>query len=130
WRFGGHHVSLNHVIDRGRLVSATPCFIGADPARSPLLGGGELAPLHAVESTARTLVLSMSEDQLRQAMLHASAPSDIISGNRARLGSQAEMLHMNDARLWGHLLDDPRMREIAEVIDQTVESASGYQAAD
>ena len=56
WRFGGHHVSLNYVIDRGRLVSATPCFIGSDPARSPLLGGGELAPLLAVEDAARSLV--------------------------------------------------------------------------
>src|SRR6476469_9288437 len=39
WRFGGHHVSLNnHVVD-GMLVSTTPCFMGADPASSPLLGG-------------------------------------------------------------------------------------------
>ncbi len=130
WRFGGHHVSLNYVIDRGRLVSATPCFIGSDPARSPLLGGGELAPLLAVEDAARSLVGGLSEAQLRQALLHPTAPSDIISGNRARMAMPASMIHMNDAELWGSLLDDPRMRQLAEVIDQNAEAASGYQADD
>jgi hypothetical protein len=130
WRFGGHHVSLNYVIVNGRLVSATPCFIGADPARSPLLGGGELAPLRAVEEAARSLVESLTDAQLGQALLHPSAPSDIVSGNRARVAPPAEMIHMNDARLWGSLLDDPRMRQLAEVIDQTAESAAGYQAGD
>jgi hypothetical protein len=130
WRFGGHHVSLNYVIDGGRLVSATPCFIGSDPARSPLLGGGELAPLHAVEDTARTLAGSLSEAQVRQALLHPTAPSDIISGNRARMVVPASMIHMNDAKLWGSLLDDPRMRQLAEAIDQNAEGASGYHADD
>jgi hypothetical protein len=130
WRFGGHHVSLNYVIEGGRLVSATPCFIGADPARSALLGGGELAPLRAVEEAARSLVGALTEAQLRQALLHPFAPSDIISGNRARLSLPAEMIHMNERQLWGRLLDDPRMRQIAEVIDQNVEAASGYHADD
>jgi hypothetical protein len=130
WRFGGHHVSLNYVIVGGRLVSATPCFIGADPARSPLLGGGELAPLRALEEVARSLVRSLTDEQLRHALLHPAAPSDIISGNRARLSPPAEMIHMNDVALWGSLLDDPRMREIAEVIDTTVEAGSGYRAGD
>jgi hypothetical protein len=130
WRFGGHHVSLNYVIVDGRLASVTPCFIGADPARSPLLGGGELAPLRAVEETARSLVETMTDAQLKLAVLHPSAPSDIVSGNRARLAAPAEMIHMNDAALWGRLLDDPRMRDLAETIDETAEAGTGYLAAD
>jgi hypothetical protein len=130
WRFGGHHVSLNYVVDDGCLVSATPCFIGSDPARSPLLGGGELAPLQAVENTARSLVGSLTEAQLPLALLHPTAPSDIISGNRARMVMPASMIHMNDANLWGSLLEDPRMRQLAEVIDQNAEGASGYRADD
>ena len=39
WRFGGHHVSLNNLVVDGALVATTPCFMGADPAVSPLLGG-------------------------------------------------------------------------------------------
>ncbi len=38
WRFGGHHVSLNNLIVGGAVRSMTPCFLGADPATSPLLG--------------------------------------------------------------------------------------------
>jgi Protein of unknown function (DUF3500) len=67
---------------------------------------------------------------MRKALLHPSAPSDIVSGNRARLAPPAEMIHMNDGQLWGRLLDDPQMRQLAEVIDRTVESGSGYQAGD
>ena len=129
WRFGGHHVSLNYVIVGGRLVSATPCFIGADPARSALLGGGELAPLRAVEQIARSLATTLTDAQLRQALLHPSAPSDIVSGNRSRVSMPAEMIHMNDPQLWGGF-HDPRMRQLTEVIDKAAEGASGYQADD
>jgi hypothetical protein len=130
WRFGGHHVSLNYVIDRDRLVSATPCFIGADPARAELLGGGELAPLRAVEDVARSLVAALTEAQLHRALLHRTAPSDIISGNRAQMAMPAEMIHMNERQLWGGLHDDPRMRQLTEIIDQKSEAATGYQADD
>lgn len=130
WRFAGHHVSLNYVIDDGRLVSTTPCFIGSDPARSPLLGGGELAPLRAVEDAARALVAELSLEQLRKALLHPIAPSDIISGNRARMFLPAEMIHMNDDALWGGLLNDPRIRQLAEAIDTNAEAATGYGQGD
>ena len=130
WRFGGHHISLNYVIVGGRLVSATPCFIGADPARSPLLGGGENAPLRAVEEAARSLAQTLTDAQLRQALLHPSAPSDIVSGNRPRLAMPAEMLHMNDARLWGGSFDNPGMRELTDLIDRTAEAGAGYQVGD
>ena len=45
WRFGGHHVSLNNLITDGAVRSVTPCFLGADPAVSPLLGSLPLRPL-------------------------------------------------------------------------------------
>src|ERR671922_2062484 len=60
WRFGGHHVSLNNLVVDGRVVATTPCFLGADPAASPLLGGAVLRPLGAVEDLARELVRSLS----------------------------------------------------------------------
>ena len=47
WRFGGHHVSLNNLVVDGMLVATTPCFLGADPATSPLLGGAVNRPLGA-----------------------------------------------------------------------------------
>jgi len=32
WRVEGHHLSLNFTVDGGKLVSATPFFLGANPA--------------------------------------------------------------------------------------------------
>src|SRR5437762_6083562 len=32
WRVEGHHLSLNFVVERGKIVSATPAFFGANPA--------------------------------------------------------------------------------------------------
>ena len=33
WRIEGHHLSLNFVVDRGKVAAATPAFFGANPAK-------------------------------------------------------------------------------------------------
>jgi hypothetical protein len=53
WRFGGHHISLNNLVVDGAVRATTPCFLGADPARSPLLGPTPLRPLAGAEDLAR-----------------------------------------------------------------------------
>jgi hypothetical protein len=85
WRFGGHHVSINHLVRNGVVASTTPFFLGADPASAPLLGPHPLRPLAGVEDLARDLVRSLDETQLGQATLSAVAPSDIVTANRPRL---------------------------------------------
>src|SRR6478609_1584132 len=82
WRFGGHHVSLNNLVVDGMLVSTTPCFMGADPASSPLLGGAVNRPLARVEDLARDLVRSLHADLARRAVLRDRAPSDVVTANR------------------------------------------------
>ena len=59
WRFGGHHVSLHNLIVDGLVHSVTPCFLGADPAVSPLLGPEPLRPLGGAEDLARELMRSL-----------------------------------------------------------------------
>ena len=61
WRFGGHHVSVNHTIVDGDVASSTPCFLGANPASSPLLGPHLLRPLAGAEDLGRELVRSLDE---------------------------------------------------------------------
>lgn len=85
WRFGGHHVSLNNLVVDGEVVATTPCFLGADPAASPLLGSRLLRPLGGVEDLARELVRSLSDGQRKTAVLTPRAPVDIVAGNRSRL---------------------------------------------
>ena len=52
-----------------------PCFLGADPASSPLLGGGRLRPLGRVEDLARDLVRSLPG---------RGAPARVLLGRRRR----------------------------------------------
>jgi len=82
WRFGGHHVSINHLIVDGVLAATTPLFLGASPAHAPLLGGHELRPLAAVEDLARELVRSLDADLSHEAVISPRAPLDLVSGNR------------------------------------------------
>ncbi len=82
WRFGGHHVSVNHTVVDGELASSTPCFLGADPAHSALLGPHLLRPLGGAEDLGRELVRSLDEGQLDRALLSPVPPVDIVTANR------------------------------------------------
>ena len=82
WRFSGHHVSVHYTIADGELASPTPSFFGADPAESPLPGGGVLRPCGVLEDLGRQLARSLDESQLASAMLSPEAPPEIVTGNR------------------------------------------------
>jgi Protein of unknown function (DUF3500) len=85
WRFGGHHISIHHTVVGGELRAFTPCFFGADPARSPLLGAQMLRPLAACEDLAFELLHSLSDEQKSVALLSPVPPLDLVGANRALL---------------------------------------------
>jgi hypothetical protein len=85
WRFGGHHISLHHLIIDGEVAASTPSFFGANPADSPLLGPHLNRPLAAIEDLGRELFRSFKDDKRSLALLSPEAPGDIISGNRSSL---------------------------------------------
>jgi hypothetical protein len=85
WRFGGHHVSLNNLVVDRELVTTTPCFMGANPASAPLLGGAVARPLARVEDLARELVRSLTPDLAARAVLLDKAPSDVVTANRTAI---------------------------------------------
>lgn len=104
WRFGGHHVSLNNLVVDGRVVAITPCFLGADPAASPLLGGTALRPLGAAEDLAGELVRSLHPDLTARAVLLPTAPNDVVAGNSSWVGDRV----LRRRELWrrgGHVPD-------------------------
>ena len=57
WRFGGHHVSINHTIVDGEVVGTTPCFLGADPA---VVAAARSAPAASARRRPRTSAASSS----------------------------------------------------------------------
>jgi hypothetical protein len=125
WRFGGHHVSVNHTILGGEVVASTPCFLGADPASSPLLGPHPLRPLEGVEDLARELVRSLDAEQRRQAVVAEVAPVDLVSANRTRLNDGDVPLPL--AEVWrGRFTGDLGAR--VEAVQRDAERAAGLRA--
>ena len=128
WRFGGHHISLNYFVADGTVRSMTPCFLGADPASSPLLGPAPLRPLGGAEDLARELVRSLHPARTARAILLDRAPADIVGGNRARLADGDQVIHLRD--LWRGHFAEPRLDERVTQMGDAAERASGYDAGD
>ncbi len=77
WRVEGHHLSLNFVLEDGKIVSATPAFFGANPAevrQGPRQG---LRTLADREDRALRLLQALDENQRKSALFAAEAPADI-----------------------------------------------------
>ena len=116
WRFGGHHVSVHHTVVGGELQAFTPCFLGADPASSPLLGPHQLRPLGACTDLAFELLRSLSDEQRQLAVLSPVPPIDLVGANRTALSEGDGPLRL--ARVWrdewrGELLD--RLEQFQDV---------------
>jgi len=128
WRFGGHHVSLNVLIMDGEVQATTPCFLGADPAESPLLGPHPLRPLAGAEDLARDLVRSLDETQTERALLTGTAPVDIVGGNRPRIGDGNLVMPLPD--IWRSHFTDPRLAERVQAMHRGAEEKAGVRPED
>jgi hypothetical protein len=129
WRFGGHHVSLNNLIVDGELVSTTPCFMGADPASSELLGGAVNRPLARVEDLARELVRSLHTDLAHRAILSPKAPSDVVTANRTTIAEGDRVVPL--AGIWRDArFPDPAEQAKLQAISDAIDAAAGYGEAD
>jgi len=67
WRVEGHHLSLNFTVDAGKVVSATPFFLGANPAEVKAGKSKGLRPLPASIDRFRDLVELLTDDQKKAA---------------------------------------------------------------
>jgi hypothetical protein len=125
WRFGGHHVSLNNLVVDGELVSTTPCFMGADPAVSELLGGAVNRPLARVEDLARELVRTLDPARV---ILSPKAPSDVVTGNRSTLAEGDRVISLTG--VWRAPFQGPGEQENLQAISDRIDAAAGYAEAE
>lgn len=82
WRVEGHHLSLNFVVQDGKIVSATPAFFGSNPAEvtaGPRKGLRNLADL---EDRALRLLQALDEGQKKVAIIAEKAPGDVRAANK------------------------------------------------
>lgn len=79
WRFEGHHLSHNFTSADSKIVSSTPTFFGTNPGivRSTDLKGKEV--LKEESYLGFSLISSMSDEQLKTALIATDAPSDVIT---------------------------------------------------
>ena len=110
-RAEGHHLSLNFTLVRDTLIATAPAFFGANPAE---VRGGERRGLRALadeEDIGRELVLSLDERQRARALIAATAPRDIVTGNAQRVdplspvGIRVTELRAEQAAILVRLLD-------------------------
>ncbi|WP_346623806.1 DUF3500 domain-containing protein [Blastococcus montanus] len=129
WRFGGHHVSLNNLVVDGALVATTPCFLGADPAASPLLGGAVNRPLGRMEDLARDLVRSLPPDLAGRAVLLDRAPSDLVTGNRTTVAPGDRVIPL--AGIWrDERFPDPGEQTKLQAMSDAIDRAAGLREGD
>ncbi len=110
WRVGGHHLALNYTIVGGQ-VAASPLFVGANPATSPLVGPDVLRPLAAEEELGRELLGALAPDQRAQAVLSPVPPPDVVQANRPFV--EAGALPKPRQELFGVPLPEPAVRLLA-----------------
>ncbi|MFP6603878.1 MAG: DUF3500 domain-containing protein [Pirellulaceae bacterium] len=83
----GHHLSLNFVVDKGKVISSTPTVLCANPlivpADFPGLKKGERV-LAKEESLAFDLINSLSEEELKIAMIADKAPREVRAAGEAQ----------------------------------------------
>lgn len=75
WRFEGHHVALNQTLAEGRVIAATPSFLGSSPLRSD----DGVEPLLR-EVTAARRVVEMLDADARARVTVKQVPGEIVSG--------------------------------------------------
>jgi hypothetical protein len=124
WRFGGHHVSIHHLVVDGEVRASTPLFFGADPASSPLLGPHALRPLEGAEDLGRELVRSLNDAQRARAIVSEVAPVDLVTGNRPTVkdGDLPPVL----ADVWRHRFEG-ELGTLVQKAQERAERAAGLE---
>jgi hypothetical protein len=84
----GHHLSLNFVVENGRVVSTTPTFFGANPAEVKTAAGGGpkqgTRVLAKEEDVAFKLLAALDQKQRGIAVIAEKAPRDIRGAAEAQ----------------------------------------------
>jgi len=122
WRVEGHHVSLRFTISDGSVasqVSSSPMFLGSNPAEVRDGARKGTRVLGEEEDAGRALVLALTSDQLKVAIINASAPADILTMNKN------DITPLADEGVWYSALQ-PRQQEllkrVIEVYTSTMET--------
>ncbi len=108
WRVEGHHLSANFTIIDGRLVAATPSFMGANPGKVMEGPRKDLRVLGEEEDLGRALMTALNETQRKKALIATEAPADVITAAERKVSPLEavgipfeELAAAQKEQLWG-----------------------------
>jgi hypothetical protein len=81
WRIGGHHVAIHLTVADDRVIGTAPSFLGANPAVVPNGPRAGTRTLPGEEALARALLSELTPAERGVAVVEATAPHDILTGN-------------------------------------------------
>jgi hypothetical protein len=134
-QLGGHHLAVNLTFDNGKVVSASPLFIGLEP-KTWTTNGVTYAPLKANHDLLTSMLASLSAEQLESAKL-ASGFDDVSVGPGAdgkfpatkaglkvgSLNKHQKTLIIEAMKAWVQIADDATAKKLlasyAAEIDNT-----------
>jgi hypothetical protein len=79
-----HHVAVQFTLAEGRVISAAPSFLGANPAIVPSGPHKGTRALTGEEDLARDLLGQLTPAERARAVVDGTAPDDILTLNAAR----------------------------------------------
>jgi hypothetical protein len=130
----GHHLSLNYVIQDGRIICATPLFIGANPARVIDNAGTHIKPgthiLRAEEELAAKLIRSLTPEQKEAAIITEKSPMDMREGHKSQTsavdpqGIAAAKLNIEQKQILQQLIETVLKNAPAEIASPSFESVT------
>ena len=85
WRVEGHHLSVNFTLAGGKEISATPNFMGTNPAEVRDGSRKGLRVLEGEDDLGRQLVKSLNAEQRKIAIYTNVAPKDVITAAERRV---------------------------------------------
>lgn len=87
WRWEGHHCSQNFTVVDGKLIGATPSFLGSNPGKiidgKSIDNGFELLAFEDLRG--RELTRSLTPEQFKKALIKGETPKDVVTKNTAKL---------------------------------------------
>lgn len=89
WRVEGHHLSLNFVVNNGKIVSATPAFFGSNPAEIRTGPRKGLRTLADIEDRALRLLQALDDGQKKIAVVADKAPPEVRSAHEPQPPAEA-----------------------------------------
>jgi len=112
WKVEGHHLSLNFSVVKGQLIATTPRFFGSNPADVKSGPRQGLRVLGQEEDLARDLAKALTPEQLKVAVIDATAPKDIITSNsrKAEPGKPAGLA--------AGKMSKPQLEKLTNLIDE------------